>query len=339
MNVGLIGAGMRGIHHANALKESPGIDFLAVCDLDFERAKEVAEKYRVEAYGSVDEMLARKDLESVVIVTQAKDHAELSIRALEAGKHVLCEKPIADCIEDAYRMLDATESSGLKAAVGFQRRFDPCFWTLKRIAQELDPLQVTLTGQRGIFLEKYLRSGSAYGIMDAACHQVDLVNWLIGRPPRAVCGSVRSGVFTPTAALDTISIQIEYGDEDDKRTGNILASMGGPGLKNFCHVVGKGGNAEIRDDGTIGMRRVTYDDRAGGEKERQVTSTSAVDCEVPYSSDATLALESAFADYVRGKETGIATFKDGFEALLILEATLVSSRKATKVKLMDLIPG
>jgi len=325
------------MHHASALSESPGINFLAVCDLDFDRAKEAAEKYRVEAYGNVEEMLARKDLESVVIVTQAKDHAELSIQALEAGKNVLCEKPLADSLEAAHRMLEAAESSGLKAAVGYQRRFDPSFWTLKRIARELDPLQVILTGQRGIFLEKYLRSGSAYGIMDAACHQVDLVNWLIGISPRAVCGSVRSGVFTPTPAIDTVSIQIEYGDVDDKRTGSILASMGGPGLKNFCHVVGKRGNAEIRDDGTIGRRRVTYDEQAGRERERQVTSTDTVDCEVPYKENSTLALESAFADYVRGKETGIATFKDGFEALLVMEATLISSRKATRVNLFDLI--
>jgi predicted dehydrogenase len=338
MNTGLIGAGVRGMHHANALTESPSIDFLAVCDLDFNRTKEAAEKYWVDAYDSVDEMLARSDLESVVIVTQAKDHAELSIKALEAGKNVLCEKPIADSIEDAHRMLKAAESSGLKASIGYQRRFDPCFWTLKRIAQELDPLQVTLTGQRGIFLEKYLRSGSAYGIMDAACHQIDLVNWLIGLSPKAVCGNVRSGVFTPTAAIDTVSIHIEYGDGDDKRAGNVVASMGGPGLNNFCHVVGKRGNAEIREDGTIRVTRITYDDRAGGEKERQVTRTSTVDCEAPYGGNSTVALESAFADYVRGKETGIATFKDGLEALLILEATLISSRKAARVNLLDLIP-
>jgi predicted dehydrogenase len=174
--------------------------------------------------------------------------------------------------------------------------------------------------------------------MDAACHQVDLVNWLIGRSPKAVCGSVRSGVFTPTAAIDTVSIQIDYGDEGDERSSNVVASMGGPGLKNFCHVVGKVGNAEIREDGTIGMTRVTYDED-GREKERQVTSSSTIDCESPYGGNSTLALASAFTDYVQGRETGIATFKDGLEALLVLEATLISSSKAAKVNLMDLLPG
>jgi predicted dehydrogenase len=339
MNTGLIGAGVRGICHAGALKGNPEIDFLAVCDLDLDRAEEAAKRYQVEAYNSVEEMLARKDLESVVIATQAKDHAELSIRALEAGKNVLCEKPIADSIEAAYRMVEVAESSGPKAAMGYQRRFEPCFWTLRGIARELDPLQVTLTGQRGIFLERYLRPGSAYGIMDAACHQIDLVNWLVGRSPNAVYGSVRTNIFTPTSAIDAVSIQIEYGDEDDRRTGNMVASMGGPKMNNFCHVVGKEGNAEIREDGRIWMTKVTYDDQAGVEKERQVTSTRTVDCGASNGGDATPALESAFADHVHGKETGIATFKDGLEALLILEAAVVSSRKGARVDLTDLIPG
>jgi len=338
MKTGLIGAGGRGMRHAKALKESSKTDFLAVCDLDFDRAERLAEGFGVEAYGSAEEMLDQEDLESVVVVTQVKDHADLSIQVLESGKNVLCEKPIADSIEAGHRMLRAAESSGLKAAIGYQRRFEPRFWTLKSIARDLDPIQIVLTGQRGIFLEKYLRPGSAYGIMDAACHQIDLVNWLMGRSPRAVCGSINRGLFTPTAAIDTASIQIHYGEGEDRRTGNVMATMGGPGMDNFCHLIGKAGNAQIGGDGAVRMTNVKYDDSAGVEKERQVTSTLTVDCDVLSGGDSTRALVEAFADHVGGKETGIATFKDGFDALLVLEAASISSQDDVKVDLLDLVP-
>ena len=339
MKTALIGAGGRGLGHARALNASPAIDFLVVCDLDLERSMGVAEEYGVEAYTSVEDVLEMSDLESVVIVTQSKDHAELSIRSLEAGKNVLCEKPIADSIEAAHRMVEAARSSGRSAVIGYQRRFEPAFWTLKRITGELDPIQITLTGQRGIFLEKYLHPGSAYGIMDAACHQVDLVNWLMGRSPRAVCGSVRTGVFTPTRAIDTASIHVEYGGGDESLAAAVMVSMGGTGMSNFCHILGRNGNAEMEDRERIKMTRVHFDPGAGVERERQVTSTEMVDCEVLSGGDSTLALMSAFAGHVRGEDTKIATFDDGFKALLVLEATLLSSQRGARVNLDELVPG
>ncbi len=325
------------MNHARALAASPRIDFSAICDLDAARAQKAAEKHDVDAYTSTEEML-EQDIESVVIVTQARNHAKLSIQALEAGKNVLCEKPIADSIENGYKMVKAARSSGLKAAIGYQRRFDPMFWTMKKVSRDLDPLQITLTGQRGIFLEKYLRPGSAYGIMDAACHQIDLVNWLIGRSPTAVSGSIRSGIFTPTDAIDTASVQIEYGPENDERTGNVIVSMGGPGLTNFCHLVGKNGNAEGDGDKNIKITSVTFDENAGREKERQVTEGRLVEHDVLSDGNSTMALEEAFTDCVQGEASEIATFQDGLDALLVLEATSISSKRGDKVDLQDMLP-
>lgn len=327
------------MQHARALKASPRIDFVAGCDLDLARARKIGNQFDVEPYQNAAEMLERDDLESVVIVTEAKDHASLSIQALEAGKHVMCEKPIADSIEAAHRMLEAARSSGLKAAVGYQRRFDPFFWTMKKISRQLDPIQITITRQRGLFMQKYLRPGSAYGIMDGACHEVDLANWLIGQSPTNVCASFRSGVFTPTDAIDTASIQVEYGSKNDVRTANVMASMGGAGMRNFCHLVGRNGNAERQDGGGIKVTRVRYDEEAGREKERQVTTTNTIGYERVNGGDSTQALETAFADHVQGRPSEIATFEHGFEALLVLEAAFLSAHRGDRVNVAEMGPS
>jgi len=339
MKTGLLGAGGRGIQHAKALNASPRIDFIAVCDLDIARAQRIGAQFDIEPYDSAKEMLEREDIESVVIVTEAKDHANLSIQVLEAGKHVMCEKPMSNSVQAAQRMLEAARSSGLKAAIGYQRRFDPFFWTMKKIAHKLDPIQITLTRQRGLFLQRYLRSGSTYGIMDDACHHVDLANWLIGQTPKTVSGSFRTGVFTPTNAIDTANIQIEYGNNKDVRTANVITSMGGVGLQNFCQLVGKKGNAERQDSESIKITEIRYDEEAGEEKQRQLTKTRRVDCERINGGDPTQALEAAFADYVQGRPSEIANFHHGFETLLVLEAAFQSAKKCTKVSIAEVRPS
>jgi predicted dehydrogenase len=213
-------------------------------------------------------------------------------------------------------------------------------WTLKNAVESLDPIQVLVGGQRGIFLEKYLRPGFSYGIMDTTCHQIDLVNWLIGAKPTSVVATLRQGTFTDTGAIDAISLHIEYETKDgDSAVGTIFASMAGSGLSNPYQVVGKKGNAEVQDD-EIHVTDVEFDPSKKG-KEKQITSSRTIPCDADYPDNNNKGLHAAFADYVQGvkdiEEAKIATFKDGLYGLAVLEAAEKSWRENRKIDLSELI--
>src|SRR4051794_6608922 len=111
MRAAVIGLGV-GRSHAEAYAQLDETELVALCDVNPERLRPAAEQYRCRAYGSVDELLADGEVELVSVATPHPSHAELTIRALRAGKHVLCEKPMTIDLGEADRMIAAARESG-----------------------------------------------------------------------------------------------------------------------------------------------------------------------------------------------------------------------------------
>ena len=112
-SVAVVGAGYWGPNLVRNFRTSPDWDLVAVCDMDAERAERVVgPRSTVEVETSTERLFARPDLDAVAIATPASTHAPLAIAALQAGKHVLVEKPIADTVEAARRMLAAADQAG-----------------------------------------------------------------------------------------------------------------------------------------------------------------------------------------------------------------------------------
>lgn len=139
--VGLIGCGgIANQKHLPALSNaSDRVEIVAFCDLIIERAQKAAEKYG--APGAVvctdyHQLLAMSEIEIVYVLTPNVSHCELSVAALEAGKHVMCEKPMAANIEDAQKMLDAYHKSGKLLTIGYQNRFRPDSMALKKLCED-----------------------------------------------------------------------------------------------------------------------------------------------------------------------------------------------------------
>ena len=110
--VAVIGAGYWGPNLVRNFRNSADWDLVAVCDLDAERAARViGSRSTIEVETSVERLLSRTDLDAVAIATPARTHAPLAIAALEAGKHVLVEKPLADTVEAAEAMIDAAKKA------------------------------------------------------------------------------------------------------------------------------------------------------------------------------------------------------------------------------------
>jgi inositol 2-dehydrogenase len=136
LGIGLLGVGEMGRRHAeNVRRNVPNAKLVAIADVAHDRAKQVAAELEVDqAYGSLDEMLANKDIDAVLIATPDKFHAPAVISAARAGKHILCEKPLALNLADAKAALHAVSKAGVHLQMGFMRRYDPPYVAaMKRI--------------------------------------------------------------------------------------------------------------------------------------------------------------------------------------------------------------
>ncbi len=134
--VGLLGYGAIGHEHSRAVRSVPGLELTAVCDRSAERvaaALDAAPSARAAA--SAEDLLADPDVDVVVVSTPPSSHAEWALRALEAGKHVVVEKPFAIRTADADDVLDVAARRGLLACVYQNRRFDPDYLALRRLVR------------------------------------------------------------------------------------------------------------------------------------------------------------------------------------------------------------
>ena len=183
----IIGCGRISGRHADQII---GIGNLkAVCDIIPEMAEEMATKYGAKAYYNIDELLAKeKDIDIVCICTPNGLHAEHSIKALKAGHHVLCEKPLSICVEDGKMMIDAATKASRKLFVVKQNRYNPPVAFLKELIVN-DKLGKIFSFQINCFWNrpneyytdwkgtKDLDGGTLYTQFS---HFIDLLYWLLG---------------------------------------------------------------------------------------------------------------------------------------------------------------
>ena len=137
LGAGIIGCGGIGNAHTWALSVMPEVRLVAVCDVDESRASDFKQRYGAEAaYTDIDAMLGRDDIDFVVNATANNLHAPLSIRALEGGKHVMVQKPMALTLAEADAMVAAADRSGKQLMVSFFEFFHPAFKQAKEIVDQ-----------------------------------------------------------------------------------------------------------------------------------------------------------------------------------------------------------
>jgi predicted dehydrogenase len=125
---GVIGTGLFGENHALVYSRLPGVELVTVCDQNEARAKEIAERYGARSYVTdYQQLLADPDIKAVSIATPDFAHAEIAMTAAQAGKHILCEKPLATTVDEAQAIVDAAAKAGVKLMVDFHNRANPPF--------------------------------------------------------------------------------------------------------------------------------------------------------------------------------------------------------------------
>lgn len=254
----VIGAGVIGRVHAAALVALSDVaDLAVIADIDAARAHAVAEKYgAAESTTDVARILARNDIDAVIVCTPSGAHADLAVAALDAGKHVVIEKPIDITLAAADRIIQAESRSGQKVTVISQHRFDRS--TEKVIKAMADGSYGTITSAiashawwRG---QTYYDSGDWRGtwaldgggaVMNQTVHTINLMIAIVGAPVE---------VFAYTACLAHERIEVE-----DTAVAVVKFATGGlgiihgttaayPGLDARLSVYGTKGSAVISDD-------------------------------------------------------------------------------------------
>lgn len=140
IRIGIIGCGgIANGKHMPGLRSVENVEMVAFCDIIEEKAQQAAKDYGTEdakVYTDYKKLLEDKTIDVVHVCTPNRSHSFITVDALEAGKHVMCEKPMAINSEEAKKMLDAAERTGKKLCIGYQNRYRPEMLYLKKEAED-----------------------------------------------------------------------------------------------------------------------------------------------------------------------------------------------------------
>lgn len=235
LRIGIIGVGgiAQGRHIPAFLSLSNMCEITALSDVHIERAKEVAGKYTIPGvFEDYRDLLPKVD--AVCICTPNKFHAEISIAALKAGVHVLCEKPMALNAEECQAMIAASEKAGKVLAIAYHYRFMKEAQAAKKAMNEVgNPLVARVHALRrrkvpgwGVFTNRSLQGGGS--LIDFGCHLLDLALWLMGNPKEiAVSGTTYNAISKiPNQVNQWGTFDYETFDVDDHVTAYMKFENG-----------------------------------------------------------------------------------------------------------------
>lgn len=187
--IGIIGAGLQAQRRIPAILQSEVSKIVGITSKTKAKAQQLSEKYGITLYNDWQDMIKNKNIDIVVITTYPDSHAEIAIKAMENGMHVLCEKPLARTTAEARKMNQAAKKNKRILKCGFNHRFHPAMQEVKKIIDS-DRLGKLLFG-RGVYghcgrpgFEKEWRTNKKYSaggiLMEQGIHLVDLFNWYFG---------------------------------------------------------------------------------------------------------------------------------------------------------------
>ena len=190
IRIGIIGCGgIANGKHMPGLRSIENVEMVAFCDIIEEKAQQAAKDYGTDdakVYTDYKKLLEDKTIDVVHVCTPNRSHSFITVDALEAGKHVMCEKPMAINSEEAKKMLDAAERTGKKLCIGYQNRYRPEMLYLKKEAEdgtfgdiyysEAIAIRRRAVPTWGVFINEYEQGGGP--LIDIGTHSLDLTLWI-----------------------------------------------------------------------------------------------------------------------------------------------------------------
>jgi UDP-N-acetylglucosamine 3-dehydrogenase len=311
LGAAVIGTGFWGKNHTRVYGELDSTELVAVCDVNRERAKAMANQFGVKAYTSSSRMLKNEAIEVVSVCTWSTKLAKEALKALNAGKHVLVEKPMATNTKQAEKLLAVAEKNGLHLTVGFLMRFIPGLQHIREAVEnkKLGEL-VCATAKRVSQWPE--RIGDVGVVKDTAIHDIDVMRYVSGEDPISVyakTGSMRHRTFE-----DYAQIMLTY---EDGKSAFIESNWITPYKTRILTVTGS--------EAIMRLDYITQELWIEDAKEN-------LQPRFPWREPLKLELQH-FTDCILEKKKPVVTGVDGLKALKIAEAALKSSAKNKAIKL------
>jgi predicted dehydrogenase len=187
VRIGLLGCGRVGTAHARALRGVSDARLVAVVDREPERAAAVAEGHSARVLGQAGDLIDSADVDAVIISLPTHLHAPFTLQAVAAGKHVLCEKPMAMSVTECDAMMSAAAAHGVVLMVGHDLRFSAPYREAKAalasgmIGRPLAFSAERLSGASATTWRRWIRhAGEGLGALDALIHDLDVALWFFG---------------------------------------------------------------------------------------------------------------------------------------------------------------
>jgi len=333
----LVGCGRISKNHIEALKRHSGdAELVAVCDVDPTVLQTAQSATQARAFASYDELLARKEIDVVVLATPSGLHSDQTVRAAAAGKHVVTEKPMATRWQDGKRMVSACDAAGVRLFVVKQNRRNATLQLLKR-AMEKNRFGRVYMVAVNVFWNRpqsYYDSANWRGtwefdggaFMNQASHYVDLLDWLIG-PVESV------QAYTATLARD---IEVEdTGVMAVRWRSGALGTMNVTMLthpKNFegsITVIGEHGTVRV---GGVAVNEIEHWEFADAQPEDEHVRDASYQTTSVYGFGHPLYYENVIKT-LRGEAEPETDGREGLKSLEVLIATYLSARDGRRVSL------
>lgn len=202
VNVAIVGCGgIANGKHMPSLNKLEQVELVAFCDIELKKAQNAAAEYggkNAKVYQDYKDLLQDESIEVVHVCTPNESHAEITIAALEAGKHVMCEKPMAKTSKEAERMVAAAEKSSKKLTIGYNNRFRKDSQYLHNVCERGDLGEIYYAKAHairrravptwGVFLDEEKQGGGP--LIDIGTHALDLTLWMMDNyKPKVVLGT------------------------------------------------------------------------------------------------------------------------------------------------------
>jgi UDP-N-acetylglucosamine 3-dehydrogenase len=311
LGVAVVGTGFWGRNHARVYKELESTNLVAICDVNAERAKAIANQFGIKAYTDSSRMLKNTEIEAVNVCTWSTMLAKETQKALHAGKHVLVEKPMATSENQAKKLMGIAQENGLHLTVGFLMRFIPGLQQIRdSIAQKKIGDLVSATAKRVSQWPE--RIGDVGVVKDTAIHDIDIMRFISNQDPTTVyakTGNIRHRQFE-----DYAQIMLTF---EDGHCAFIESNWLTPYKTRTLNVTGT--------EAIMRLDYITQDLWIENAKE-------TVQPRIPFQEPLKAELHH-FADCVLNKRKPLVTGDDGVKALQIASAAFQSSAKNVAVKL------
>ncbi|EST89137.1 hypothetical protein T233_01585 [Vagococcus lutrae LBD1] len=335
VNVGVIGLGRLGMAHTEKLVTIiSDVNVKAVCALDIEQLDYAAKTFSVDTYTDYKKMIDQSGIDAVIIVSPTGFHPEMTRYALEAGKHVFCEKPLGLELDEVKEMAESIkEHDDLVFQLGFMRRFDQSYLRAKEIIDNKGIGEVIYIRAYGIdpisgleSFTKFATDNDSGGIfVDMCIHDIDLIRWYTQMEPTEVW-SIGNNIAAPQ--LKEIN-EFETGVATLKFENNMIATL--IGGRHAAH----GNQVEMEIMGSNGWIRIAQE-----PKKDFLTLFTHNGIENNCLQSFAERFEQAFRDElndfiqnVKNNEPSSISVDDGVRALLIAKACKESAEQNRLIKI------